>query len=87
MTEYIDKEKFRSNLEVDCYGRTDIVKIARAMEKAKVDMPKAVPVTYCKDCQSYNTKGCAPGFGWCTAWDNGRMDNHYCNFGERKNDD
>ena len=43
MTEYIDKELFRSNLETDCYGRTDIVKIGRAMDKAKVQL--WIPVT------------------------------------------
>ena len=46
-----------------------------------------VAITYCKDCENYNTKGCASGFGWCEAWDNGRMDNHYCNFGKRKCND
>ncbi len=45
MTEYIDKEVFRNNLETDCYGRTDIVKIGRAMDKAKVDVPSWIPVT------------------------------------------
>lgn len=84
MAEYIDKEVFRSNLETDCYGRTDIVKIGKALDLAKVDMADAIPVVYCKNCESYNTKGCASGFGWCEAWDNGRMDNHYCNFGGSK---
>ena len=82
MPEYIDKEVFRANLEVDPYGRTDIVKVGKALDLAKVD----IPVVYCKNCESYNTKGCHPGFGWCEAWDNGRMDNHYCNFGKRKQD-
>jgi hypothetical protein len=40
-------------------------------------------VVRCKDCDNYNTKGCADGFGWCEAWDNAQMDNHYCNFGGR----
>ena len=42
-----------------------------------------IPVVRCKNCTSYNTKGCAAGFGWCEAWDQGRMDNYYCYFGER----
>ena len=36
----------------------------------------------CKDCKNYNTRGCANGFGWCEAWDNGRCDDHFCNFGK-----
>lgn len=40
MNQYIDRKKFRENLELDCYGRTDIVKVAIAMEKAKVDAPE-----------------------------------------------
>ena len=43
MAEYIDKEVFRANLEVDCYGRTDIVKIGKAMDLAKVQT--WIPVT------------------------------------------
>lgn len=42
MIEYIDRKKFRENLEVDCYGRTDIVKVAIALEKAKVDIAEDV---------------------------------------------
>ena len=84
MAEYIDKEVFRSNLEVDRYGRTDIVKVGIALDRAKVDMADAIPVVYCKNCENYSTKGCAPGFGWCDAWYLGQMDNHYCNFGKRK---
>ena len=38
----------------------------------------------CKECRHYNTGGCADGFGWCEAWDGGRRDEFFCNFGERK---
>lgn len=38
MIQYIDRKKFRENLELDCYGRTDIVKVAIALEKSKVDV-------------------------------------------------
>lgn len=41
-------------------------------------------LVHCKECRHYNTGGCADGFGWCQAWDGGRMDEHFCNFGERK---
>lgn len=40
-------------------------------------------IVYCKDCRSYNTKGCGKGFGWCEAWEQGRMDNHFCSSGKR----
>lgn len=43
----------------------------------------AVPVVRCKECVIYNTKGCAEGFGWCEAYDNGRMDNDFCSFGSK----
>jgi hypothetical protein len=46
-----------------------------------------VPVVRCKNCTSYNTKGCASGFGWCIAWDQGRMDDNFCHCGERKNNE
>jgi hypothetical protein len=44
MPKYLDKEKFRENLVLDRYGRTDIVKVASAMDKALAD------ITQCKDC-------------------------------------
>ena len=43
-----------------------------------------VEVVRCKDCINYNPKGCADGFGWCEAWDQGRMNHHFCHCGERK---
>lgn len=43
-----------------------------------------VEVVRCKNCKNYDATGCADGFGWCEAWDGGRCDNHYCNFGERR---
>ena len=87
MAEYIDKEVFRENLEVDRYGRTDIVKVGIALDRAKVDMPSAVAVVYCKDCKNFNTRCFTPGGGWCEAWDGARRDNFYCNYGKRKDND
>lgn len=43
-----------------------------------------VPVVRCRDCESYNTFGCADGFGWCENFNNGVTDEHYCSYGERE---
>lgn len=48
---------------------------------------EGIEIVRCKDCTSYNTKGCASGFGWCEAWDQGRMDDNFCHCGERKNNE
>ena len=46
----------------------------------------AVEVVRCKDC-----KLSEPGIGiveyWCCYWDNKTLENGYCSYGERKNDD
>lgn len=47
----------------------------------------AVEVVRCKDCIRYNTDGCANGFGWCEAYNNGRMDNDFCSFGAKMDGD
>ena len=49
-----------------------------------LDAAPGFDLVYCKECKHYDPVGCADGFGWCDAWENGRCDNHYCNFGERK---
>jgi hypothetical protein len=84
MVKYIDTEKFRENLELDSYGRTNIVAIARAMEKAEVTV---VEIVHCKDCKHWNNRGCGEGCGWCEAWEGGRFHDNYCSCGERKADD
>lgn len=52
-----------------------------------LDATPGFELVYCKECKRYNTSGCADGFGWCEAWDAGRCDDHYCNFGKRKQDE
>ena len=47
----------------------------------------AVEVVRCKECARYNTKGCADGFGWCEAWEQGRMDNDFCSYGSKTEGD
>lgn len=47
----------------------------------------AVPVVRCKDCVSYNTKGCASGFGWCEGYDRGMMDYDFCSHGAKMDGD
>ena len=45
----------------------------------------AIPVVRCKECENYNQMGCCDGFGWCTHFNAGMMDGHYCYFGRIKN--
>lgn len=68
------------------YGATDLVD---AFDDALQDAQTvdAVEVDRCKDCIRYNTDGCANGFGWCEAYDNGRMDNDFCSFGAKMDGD
>ena len=42
-----------------------------------------VVLVHCKECVRYNTSGFAAGFGWCEAWDSGRMDNDFCSHGTK----
>lgn len=44
----------------------------------------AVEVIRCKDCGGYNKTGCAEGFGWCSCFDRGMMDNDYCSHAGRR---
>lgn len=46
----------------------------------------APEIVRCKDCEHYNTSGCADGFGWCEALNRGSLDDCYCEHGERKDD-
>lgn len=57
--------------------------ILRVKEQPTADV---VPVVRCKKCKSYNTFGCADGFGWCENFNNGVTNEHYCSYGERKVD-
>ena len=45
-----------------------------------------VPVVRCARCKHYNTFNCADGFGWCEHFNRGEMDEHYCSYGERKDE-
>ena len=49
-----------------------------------IDSQAAVDIVHCKDCAKYNISGCADGFGWCEQFNHGKMDNGYCDCGERK---
>ena len=54
-----------------------------------INKADVVEVVRCKNCEKYNTKDCAKGFGWCEFRDIGVMENHYCSFAKKlvkKND-
>ena len=73
-------KKQKTILWDEALGFCDCVLMENVEEAPTVD---AVEVVRCKDCVRYNTEGCANGFGWCEAYDNGRMDNDFCSFGAK----
>lgn len=83
MGKYVDRAKSRSNLEVDCYGRTDIVKVAVALELAAEDLPDIIR---CKDCKhrSYDEWD---RLYWCVECEyRCNKDDWFCAGGERRTD-
>lgn len=43
-----------------------------------------VEVVRCKDCVYYNEDNMQPHSGWCEYLERGEYNEHYCNYGERK---
>ena len=78
-----DRERLLEILNVPIYPHENVDPL-EAVADYLLDND-VVQVVRCKNCTSYNTKGCAKGFGWCVAWDQGRIDNNFCHCGERKN--
>ena len=85
MAEYVDREKIFPN-GVFIVNANDPMKSLDELISRIVDLPAAdvVEVVRCKNCEKYNIKDCASGFGWCEFRDCGVMENHYCSFAERK---
>lgn len=46
----------------------------------------AVEVVRCRDCEYYCVECMYPGTGWCEYLERGEYDNHFCNYGERKDE-
>lgn len=73
LIEYIRMIENNYNVAVDFNERQ-----ARNIEQMMKD-GKLIEVVRCKDCEHYDTYGCADGFGWCDTWDMGCNDGGYCN--------
>lgn len=49
----------------------------------KVESGELVEVVRCEDCKDWVKNG--QGCGYCKAWEQGRVQDHYCSCGENRN--
>lgn len=95
MAEYIEREKAfklikeQKEKETGAYskGRNTGLFVAMSIIKNKEALPNAdvVEVVRCKDCRHYET--CNHGKDYCWLLDMGVVENDYCSYGERKEEE
>lgn len=89
MAEYIEREALIQHMQ-ECKDENAFTLMATGYAYSFIEAaPSAdvVEVVRCKKCEHYNTSCCADGFGWCEKHNRGEMDDHFCNFGERRAND
>lgn len=67
---------------VDCTWRNDVGYCLDYCNQFK--HKDEVIVIRCADCKHWKAAGRNEPSGWCCAWDCGRMQNGYCEYGEMK---
>lgn len=76
-----DRERLLHILNVPIYPHEN-ADPAEVVADYLLDNGVTIPVR-CKDCNHWKRCG-KDGCGWCAAWEQGRVYNHYCSCGERK---
>lgn len=75
-----DRERLLEILNVPIYPHENVDPL-EAVADYLIDNGVKIPVL-CKDCKHWAKSG--QGCGYCKAWEQGRVQDHYCSCGEKR---